>query len=174
MNSMQTLAGLHRDRYAGLLTPATYEQIEGFWPTMLEEDQAACREAGYEPREAVWRMAMPAMQKFSFVAGGRVGAMFGVCARPRVHHLAEAGARTPEGWLWCFVGHSVGLAPNAWVEKFKFAVNELVKHYDCLRAYIGVQQLQMLRLAKFVGGELEGPEPFGSKSTLFWKYTVRG
>jgi hypothetical protein len=162
-----------RDRARGWLVPATYEHVEELGRTMLPADVEMCRAGGYEPAEAVFRMWWPALNKFTFLAGGKVAAMFGTCAQPKHHKTAELLKRTPEGQLWCFTGEHVALAPNAWVDKFKFAVHELLKHFDALHAYIPVHNGQMVRLAEHVGGELEGPFPFGPKHELFWKYCVR-
>lgn len=162
-----------KDRARGVLVPAEWTHVDELARTMLPADQEMCREAGYEPREAIFRMLLPAMNKFTFLAGGHVAAMFGTVARPRLHHLAEAGKRTPEGQLWCLVGDFVSWAPTAWCQKFKFAVTELLQHFDSLHAFIAPRNEQMVRLAKYVGGELEGPLPFGPKQALFWKWTAR-
>lgn len=162
-----------RDKAQGLLVPAEWTHVDELARTMLQADQQMCRDAGYEPCEAIFRMLLPAMNKFTFLAGGHVAAMFGTVARPLLHHLAENGKRTPEGQLWCLVGEFVSLAPWAWATKFKFAVNELLGHYDSLHAFISPRNEQMLRLARFVGGDLDGPMPFGPSQALFWKWTAR-
>jgi hypothetical protein len=159
--------------HAGMLVPADWEHVPELARTMSQADQDACRQAGYEPGEAVFRMLLPSLNKFTFMAGGHVAAMFGTCARPGFHRRAEQLKRTPEGQLWCFTGTYVGLAAQAWVDKFKFSVNELLAHFDSLHSHIGVENQQMLRLARHVGGELEGPLPFGPDRKMFWKYTLR-
>lgn len=128
---------------------------------------------GDNGRHKIEQCFVLATNRFSVTLENQVLCMFGTWVPIRARHLAEAGKRTPWAELWLLLGTNFSRAPFNGLKLIRHAVHELCGYYDHLEAHISASDHRMLRIADWLGGELEEPAPWGDKRELFRKFTVR-
>ena len=145
------------------IVKAEPEHVEALRGRIRRGDYLECSAFNpLDPEELVARSLALSDHAWSWIVGGRVGAMFGVQADP---------ARPKVGLVWMVSTPEVEKRPLFVAKQSVLFVNMMLKAFEQIEAVVDYRYAASLRWLGWLGFELGWPEPMGVDGELF--YTAR-